>query len=380
VTYKSGEQETVIDYIMVWKANRKLVQNINAIATVEQAGCVTQHRLLVGKFNIRIEKRRRWRLENRLKVWKLKDNQIRSSFQEKVKKSLLANDPAVNVDDQWEIMTNALIKCTEETCGRTKGQRRNRETWWWNSEVEEAVKVKKESYMRWLNSRSEEDRMAYKMQCKSTRKAVAMAKMTKQIEFADNLETRAGRGKIFKIAKQIANSRRDITEVRCLRSEMGDLLFDQDEVLATWKSYMEKLANETNPFSRFGLDDVLIKQGCCEAIFAEEVEASLKEMKEGKAVGRSEVGAEIFKAAGRVGIEGLTRLFNDIIREERMPEEWNRSILIPLYKGKGDPMDWGSYSAVKLLEHGLNMFERIVDKRQQVKVDNLLALYQKGAR
>ena len=31
--------------------------------------------------------------------------------------------------------------------------------------------------------------------------------------------------------------------------------------------------------------------------------------------------------------------------------------LIPIYKGKGDPMECGSYRAIKLLEHGMKVLE-----------------------
>ena len=35
-----------------------------------------------------------------------------------------------------------------------------------------------------------------------------------------------------------------------------------------------------------------------------------------------------------------------------MPKEWGLITLIPIYKGKGDPMECDSYRATKLLEHG----------------------------
>ena len=38
---------------------------------------------------------------------------------------------------------------------------------------------------------------------------------------------------------------------------------------------------------------------------------------------------------GKMGIMFLTRLFNRLLMGERMPEEWRRSVLIPIYKNKG---------------------------------------------
>ena len=94
-------------------------------------------------------------------------------------------------------------------------------------------------------------------------------------------------------------------------------------------------------------------------ISEEEVEKALKRMKEVKAAGTSGVVAEMLRAAGKVGVEWLTELFNIILTEGHIPNDWKESILIPVYKGKGDPMDCGSYRAIKLLEHAMKVFERV---------------------
>jgi hypothetical protein len=78
-------------------------------------------------------------------------------------------------------------------------------------------------------------------------------------------------------------------------------------------------------------------------------------------------------AAGDTSIEWLTDLCNDIVREGRIPSDWQKSVLIPVYKGKGDPMDCGSYRAIKLLEHAMKTVERVFERRirKQVKIDDM---------
>ena len=65
----------------------------------------------------------------------------------------------------------------------------------------------------------------------------------------------------------------------------------------------------------------------------------------------------------------LTELFNKIIQENEIPKDWQLSTLIPIYKGKGDPMECGSYRDVKLLEHGMKIFERVLERRLREKVN-----------
>jgi len=38
---------------------------------------------------------------------------------------------------------------------------------------------------------------------------------------------------------------------------------------------------------------------------------------------------------------------------DRMPESWRRSVLIPLYKGKGDAKEYSNYRSLKMLEHAM---------------------------
>ena len=46
-----------------------------------------------------------------------------------------------------------------------------------------------------------------------------------------------------------------------------------------------------------------------------------------------------------------------------MPEEWKKSEIVPIYKQKGDPLECGNFRAIKLLEHGMKMFQKIVERR-----------------
>ena len=52
-----------------------------------------------------------------------------------------------------------------------------------------------------------------------------------------------------------------------------------------------------------------------------------------------------------------------------MPREWELSTLIPIYKDKGDPMECGSYRAIKLLGHGIKLLERVLERRLRMKVN-----------
>ena len=45
------------------------------------------------------------------------------------------------------------------------------------------------------------------------------------------------------------------------------------------------------------------------------------------------------------------------------------STLVPLYKGKGDPLECSSFRSIKLLEHGMKVAERVLERRIRALVD-----------
>ena len=101
----------------------------------------------------------------------------------------------------------------------------------------------------------------------------------------------------------------------------------------------------------------------------EEVKNALRRMKKGKAIGPDELPVEVWKCMGKMGIEFLTRLFNRLLMGEQMPEEWRRSVLIPIYKNKRDAQCCGNYRGIKLMSHTIKVWERIIEARLRDRVE-----------
>ena len=64
----------------------------------------------------------------------------------------------------------------------------------------------------------------------------------------------------------------------------------------------------------------------------------------------------------------LTRLFNKILEDERMPDEWRRSVLVPIFKSKGDVESCSNYRGIKLISHTIKLWERVVEARLRREV------------
>ena len=52
-----------------------------------------------------------------------------------------------------------------------------------------------------------------------------------------------------------------------------------------------------------------------------------------------------------------------------MLKEWRRSVLIPIYKNKGDAQCCGNYSGIKLMNHTMKVWKRIIEVRLRNRVE-----------
>ena len=60
---------------------------------------------------------------------------------------------------------------------------------------------------------------------------------------------------------------------------------------------------------------------------------------------------------GDDGLSWLTKLFNKIIRTKKMSDEWRKSIMVPIYKNKGDIQNCTNYRGIKLISHAMKLWE-----------------------
>ena len=111
--------------------------------------------------------------------------------------------------------------------------------------------------------------------------------------------------------------------------------------------------------------DGVPNEGLTPPITREEVEVALKGMKHGKAMGPDGIPVEVWKSLGEEGVDMLLDLLQKIFEQEKMPEEWRDSVIVPTFKEKGDIQDCGNYRGINMiiLSHTMNIWESIIDRR-----------------
>ena len=158
---------------------------------------------------------------------------------------------------------------------------------------------------------------------------------------------------MFKIAKQRNRQSKDVQKIRVIKSKTGKILMEEEKVKQRWKEYFDNLLNHENPREKRETRTEG-KERDVKDISEEEVRTWLRKMKNGKAQGSDDVPMEAWITLSNKGVEFLVNFFNRLLRGEKMPDKWRRSVLVSLYKSKKDIKECGNYWGIKLMSHTIN--------------------------
>ena len=228
------------------------------------------------------------------------------------------------------------------------------------SEKEDRLKM-------WKRTGDDDDRNEYKRAKGAAKKVVARVKADAIEELYANLETSEGQKDIYRIAAARDRAGKDIGQMRTIKSATGYVLMRDEDIRERWGQYFSLLMNEENP--RVETEEREPNQGLTAPINEAETERALKGMKSGKAVGSDEIPAEVWKCLGWFGVVTLCKLFNSIMITETIPSAWRDSILVPIFKEKGDIQECKNYRGNKLLMHTFKIWERVLDRRMRECTD-----------
>ncbi|EYC17369.1 hypothetical protein Y032_0031g2431 [Ancylostoma ceylanicum] len=78
-------------------------------------------------------------------------------------------------------------------------------------------------------------------------------------------------------------------------------------------------------------------------------------MKAGKATDPDDMATEVWKSQCWSPAYYLTKFFNLVVAQEKVPMDWQQSITIPIWEGNGNPADCTNYRPIRLLSHTMKI-------------------------
>ena len=324
VTYDSGGNKTRIDYMLVSKRMGMKVKDVKA---VPGEVAMLQHRLVVMDVSFREGEIRRAKVA-RLRTWKLRQRQVREKIGEEVRHRLEGEL------DSWETANEIMSIEIKKACGVARGQHRQSKWWWQDVDVKRVTGEKNRRFRQWRKTRTEEDRVRYQAAKKEVKRKIAevIDRTAKaQVKKLETMMPSERMREVFRMAKARARDKKDVDSVRCIENKAGELKVDLEDRLEVWKKYAEELLNQEHTRGEELEADVI--EGPVDIVSVEEVREAIQRMKIGRAAGPSGVPVEVIKECGLETT--IARIATDMLNGGSMPDSWRKSMLVPVYRGRG---------------------------------------------
>ena len=97
-------------------------------------------------------------------------------------------------------------------------------------------------------------------------------------------------------------------------------------------------------------------------ISSKEIETVIKELPKGKACGSDNIAADLLQSMGEKGIETMSRLINKIYKSGHIPEEFRKSIFVPVPK-VNRAQECSDFRTIPLIAHASKVLLHLIKRR-----------------
>ena len=194
----SGTNRTVIDYILVRRQDLRYMKDCKVIPG---ESIPSQHRLLVASMECKAQHKKQQRARvKKIKWYMLKQQEKTDGLSLKLAEHMGRRKE--EEETTWAEICHMINTNAKEILGEPYGGKYvERESWWWNDDVQKAVKEKRDSFKKWQSSRTTEDLADYRENKTNAKKAVTTAKDAGYEELYTKLDSREEKDMIYKLAK-----------------------------------------------------------------------------------------------------------------------------------------------------------------------------------
>lgn len=381
ITYEAEQrgQKSIIDYITYTRSMRYAVEDVKVIRGAELH---TDHRLVVTDMKIKPPPKEKSRTYEKIKLEALENLEKREEYERLLTtklNSLEEREPDDNqrdINERWKKFKEAIFQTAEKVCGykRYKIGHLQKRTKWWNDQVKEKIKRKKEAWYSFKRTNTEEDKQLYIQKRNEAKEAVKQAKRDSWEDFGNKLEESHSdnQKQFWNIVKKLKGH--PSTQIRNIKNQNGKLQTESDSILKTWRDYFAaKFDNEEDEAQQPERpNNQENREGRAEhQISEEEIKNALRGTRNGKAPGEDGITPELIKYGGPITIKWLRKIFQQAWDSETIPQDWEKNIIIPIHK-KGDSTNCDNYRAICLAQVTLKIYSKIVEKRLRTQIENKL--------
>ena len=153
------------------------------------------------------------------------------------------------------------------------------------------------------------------------------------------------------------------------------------DITRYWKEHFSNLLNQQGRANERAASQMCVctpKDDLCIPIMMEELDKALQETRRGKALGLDGISPEILKLGGPKLKGHLFSLYNTCWQRQTLPQDFKDTIIIMIYKRKGDRKNCHNYQGISLLSIAGKVLARIMLDRLKTISEQLLPETQCG--
>ena len=371
-----GVHKNMIDLILVQQRWKSSVINCR---TFQSADIGSDHSLILCNIKLHLKKIYHKRNQNcKLNVKQLNNITTKRLYTDLLKEKIEKFQPDSSVEEHSNEILNAIRETGKAAISTIKPSRKP----WISSETLQLVEKKRLAKL--TKNISIENRNKYKEACNLVKRSVKQDKeqwlQEQYIEIDKGLRvgnTRTAYSLIRTLKKTDFAPRLNL-----LRSHEGNLLQSKEAIKKRWTQYCSNLYKDNS-----GGDIVIkeleeisppIQQESHDILFSE-VEQAIQSLKKNKSPDSDGIPAELLQSGGESLTHQIHQLCNKIWHSEMIPEDWGKSLLIPLPK-RGDLSECSNYRTISLINHISKVLLMILLNRLQYQLNPYLSEEQSGFR
>lgn len=363
-TWKSPDQKTMneIDYILTNFPNK--FKDVHVLNNIKFP---SDHRMIRSKISLKDTKRSR--VKYKCSTYALKNQNEARFYLEKLEKNIKTINPTDKHTSQS--LYNKLEECILDSMKTEKQKDKCKLN---KILTEETLSLIKQRHkLKNLKPKNHEDKMKLSSIYKETNKSIRKDYKNHRLKI------------IEKHLKTNGSCKRAYKELRTHKTWIPSLL--KNSKLSTNRENILKIA--TNFYAN--LYDQKNNENPSEIVTfypqsktniewsTTEIDREIKKLKSDKSPGPDGIPNETLKLGRTILTPIITNLFNIIIKEQSVPEQWTKSNIILLYK-KGDPKDIENYRPISLLPSLYKLFSQCILSRISTIIDSNQSEEQAGFR
>lgn len=412
-TWFRGNSRSTIDYML---CTNNIVDHVKEFIVDEDRhmGLGSDHNVLLLKMSCnRIKQGERNSGRIKKYIWDIKKDQDFTPFQDQLNVQFRDWD-ANSFDDAnclWDSWKEKLIAAACEGLGVREIKGNQKRNPWFDNSVDTAIKERREAarkHRKWVKGNNVDDNgedlwklyQDKRIHAKNLiRSKITETRMNKSVDLA-----RKGGRNCRDFWKTLKGDKQNKADVYCLKvPDSDEVTSDRKKmnqtVLQYWRTlgkmnrslndeddehtiYTRELVNRIRKNNLETHQDSVNENILSDIhINLDIIKDAISSSKNNKSPGTDMITNEILKNGGECLDKSILSLFNRIICLEKIPSEWNKGIIVPIFK-KGDRRDLNNYRGISLTSCVSKIFNRIIANTISsfLEQDNILSEVQGGFR